>query len=269
MAKHAVLLALCAWVLLPLVWVALHSMKLGPFKYYRHIWPVKFADPLWARYRWLWRDPSLDDPFFRSLTNSAVVTSLTVVSTTVAAVLAGYALTHMRTPGRRIVTVVLVASMFFPTQVTALTGIFQVHYRLGLVDRTWSLFFPYTAMLGAVCVFVMRGVFQTVPKEIVDSATLDGAGPLRTLLGVLLPMVLNGVIVVVILSFTMAWGEYLLAATLMNDRDTRTLAVELGQSGVGPGSAALLIIALMPGLIAFAIAQHWFMRGLQEGALKG
>jgi len=116
---------------------------------------------------------------------------------------------------------------------------------------------------------VMRGVFQTVPREIIDSAKLDGAGALRTLLGVLLPMVVNGVIVVVILSFTMAWGEYLLAATLMNDRDSRTLAVGLGQSGVSPGAAALLVIALLPALIAFGIAQHWFLKGLQDGALRG
>jgi ABC-type glycerol-3-phosphate transport system permease component len=249
--------------------VVLHSVKQGPFRDYHHIWPREFVDPLWARYQWLWRNPSLDDPFFRSLTNSLVVTSLTVVSTTVAPVLAGYALTHLRCPGRRIIIGLLVASMFFPTQVTALTGIFKVQYELGLINKTWSLFFPYTATMVAISVFVMRGVFQTVPREIVDSARLDGASSLRTLLGVLLPMVTNGVIVVVILSFIMAWGEYLLAATLMNDRDTRTLAVELSGGGVGPGSAALLIIAMLPGLIAFVIAQNWFLKGLQDGALRG
>ncbi|CAN5787318.1 carbohydrate ABC transporter permease [soil metagenome] len=268
-AKHLTLLALCVWVLLPLVWVALHSMKDGPFKYYRNIWPVDFADPIWARYQWLWQDPGLDDPFFRSLTNSVMVTSLTVLATTVAAVLAGYALTHMRSPGGRIITYLLVASMFFPTQVTALVGIFKIQYELGLINKTWSLFLPYTAMMAAISVFVMRGVFLTVPRDIVDSAKLDGAGPLRTLLGVLLPMVTNGVIVVVILSFTMAWGEYLLAATLMNDRDSRTLAVGLGQAGVSPGAAALLVIALLPALSAFGFAQHWFLKGLQDGALRG
>ena len=268
-AKHATLLALCAWVLLPLVWVALHSMKRGPFRDYQHIWPREFVDPLWARYQWLWQNPSLDDPFFRSLTNSVVVTSLTVVSSTVGAVLAGYALTHMRTPGRRIISGLLVASMFFPTQVTALVGIFKIQYELGLINKTWSLFLPYTAMMAAISVFVMRGVFLTVPRDIVDSAKLDGAGSLRTLLEVLLPMVTNGVIVVVILSFSMAWGEYLLAATLMNDRDSRTLAVGLGQAGVSPGAAALLVIALLPALSAFGIAQHWFLKGLQDGAMRG
>jgi ABC-type glycerol-3-phosphate transport system permease component len=263
------LIVLCAWVVLPLLWAVLHSMKTQRAAVHRHIWPRDFVDPVWARYQWLWQDPSLENPFFRSLANSVVVTSLTVVSTTVAAVLAGYALTHMRTPGRRIVLGILVASMFFPTQVTALVGTFKVQYELGLINKTWSLFLPYTGMMVAISVFVMRGVFQTVPRDIVDSARMDGAGALRTLLGVLMPMVWNGVIVVLILSFSMAWGEYLLAATLMNDRNTRTLAVQMAQAGVGPGSAALLIIALLPTIVIFGIGQQWFLRGVQEGALRG
>jgi ABC-type glycerol-3-phosphate transport system permease component len=269
-AKHSVLVLLCSWVLAPLVWVVLHSVKAGPFKYFERAWPKEFQDPLWANYRWLWQDATLENPFYRSLSHSAVITLLTVFSTAVAAVLAGYALSHLSTPGSRIILGILVASMFFPTQVTALTGLFKIQYRLGLIDRPWSLFFPYTAMMVAVSVFVMRGVFQAVPKEIVDAARIDGAGSLRTLVGILLPMVRNGIVVVLILSFNLAWGEYLLASTLVNRRDNWTLAVLLGQGvGVAPGSAALLVIAMVPALIAFGIAQHWFLRGLQDGALRG
>ncbi len=267
--KHAALLLLCFWVLAPLVWVVLHSMKAGAFKFYEHVWPVQFEDPLWANYQWLWQDANLENPFYRSLMHSTVITLLTVTATTVAAVLGGYALSHLSTPGKRAILGLLVASLFFPTQVTALTGTFLIQYRLGFLDRPWTLFFPYTSMMVAISVFVMRSVFQAVPREIIDAARIDGASSMRALGGVLLPMVRNGIVVVMILAFNLAWGEYLLAATLVNRRDNWTLAVLLGQGvGVGPGSAALLVIAILPALVIFAIAQHWFMRGLQDGALR-
>ncbi len=261
---------LCTWVLLPLVWAVLHSVKAGRFRDYHHIWPREFNDPLWRNYRMLWRNFSLDNEFYQALSHSVVVTGLTVLATTIAAILAGYALSRLRTPGATVILGLLVASMFFPTQVTALTGIFRIQYRLGLIDETWSLFFPYTAMSVAISVFVMRGVFQMVPNEIVDAARLDGAGSLRLLVGVLLPLVRNGIVVVMILAFNFAWGEYLLGATLTNSRESWTLAVVLGGGvGVGPGSAAMLIISILPGLILFAIAQRWFIRGIQDGVLRG
>ena len=166
------------------------------------------------------------------------------------------------------------ASLFFPTRVTALIGIFNVQNELGLINKTWSLMLPYTALSVAISIFIMRGVFLTVPKELVDSARIDGAGTLRTLLGIVLPLVRNGIVVVIIVNFVSAWGEFLLALTLMNDEDQRTLPVFIGTAsgGVGallwPRMAALYIIAILPALITFAIAQRWYMKGLQEGALK-
>ena len=83
-----------------------------------------------------------------------------------------------------------------------------------------------------------------------------------------MPLVRNGIVVV---NFVAAWGEYLLAFTLMNDQDQRTMPVVIA-SGMGgwywPRLAAVYIMVITPGLIVFAIAQRWYMKGLQEGALK-
>jgi ABC-type glycerol-3-phosphate transport system permease component len=155
-----------------------------------------------------------------------------------------------------------------------LIGIYNIQADLGLINQTWSLMLPYTALSVAISVFIMRGVFQTVPKELLDSARIDGANSLRVLTGIMLPLVRNGIVVVLIVNFVAAWGEYLLALTLMNDANKRTLPVFIANSsgGVGallwPRTAALYIIAILPALITFAIAQRWFMKGLQEGALK-
>ena len=269
--RHAFLMALCLWVLLPLAWVFLLSIKSLPDGTQRYIWPENWVDPIYTHYRFIVQK---QQAAVTNFWNSVLVTALTVVASTITAVLAGYALVHLRTPFRRIITALLVASLFFPTRVTALLGIFNIQDQLGLINVTWSLMLPYTALTVAISVFIMRGVFETVPKELVDSARIDGAGSLRILFGIMLPLVRNGIVVVIIVNFVAAWGEFLLALTLMNDADRRTLPVFIGTSSGGVGAllwprvAALYVIAILPALITFAIAQRWYMKGLQEGALK-
>ena len=269
--RHAFLIVLCLWVLLPLAWVLLLSVKSLPDGTQRYIWPENFADPLYDHYQFVIEKGQAAVIAFK---NSVLVTALTVVASTITAVLAGYALVHLKTPFRAIVTALLVASLFFPTRVTALLGIYNIQANLGLINVTWSLMLPYTALAVAISVFIMRGVFETVPKELVDSARIDGASSLRILGGIMLPLVRNGIVVVIIVNFVAAWGEFLLALTLMNDADNRTLPVFIATSSGGVGAflwpriAALYIIAILPALITFAIAQRWFIKGLQEGALK-
>jgi ABC-type glycerol-3-phosphate transport system permease component len=273
--RHLFLIAMCLWVLLPLAWVLMLSLKTLQDGAHNWIWPRNgFIDPILDNYDFVLNNPRRVGPVWAVFKNSVLVTSLTVVAATITSVLAGYALVHLKTPAQRLLTALLVASLFFPTQVTAIIGIFNIQNRLGFINQTWALMFPYTALSVAISIFIMRGVFQTVPKDLTDSAKIDGANTLRTLLGIVLPLVRNGIVVVIIVNFVAAWGEYLLAATLMNDMDKRTLPVFLAtaQGGVGgllwPRMAALYIIAVIPALITFAIAQRWYMKGLQEGALK-
>jgi ABC-type glycerol-3-phosphate transport system permease component len=266
--RHLVLILFCIIVLFPLVWVLLLSVKTIPEANLAKIVPSTFD---FGHYSYAWNKiPTLRQNY----ANSILVTVATVVLTTVCAVLAGYALVFLRAPGKLIVTALLVASMFFPTRVTAFIGIWQLQRELGLINKAWGLVFPYTALSIAISVFVMRGVFQTVPRDLLDSAKIDGAGALRTLLGIVLPLVRNGIVVVVIINFVTAWGEYLLASRLMNEQAQWTLPVVLASASGGQGAwamprlAAVYIMAITPGLIFFAIAQRWYMKGLQEGALK-
>ena len=269
--RHAFLIVLCLWVLLPLAWVILLSVKSLPDGTQRYIWPHQFVDPIYAHYAFVIERSKDAVVAFK---NSVLVTGLTVIASTITAVLAGYALVHLKTPWRGVVIGLLVASLFFPTRVTALLGIYNIQNRLGLINETWSLMLPYTALSVAISVFIMRGVFESVPKELVDSARLDGANSLRVLGGIMLPLVRNGIVVVIVVNFVAAWGEYLLALTLMNDAGKRTLPVFIVSTSGGIGAslwpriAALYIIAILPALITFGIAQRWFMKGLQEGALK-
>jgi ABC-type glycerol-3-phosphate transport system permease component len=265
--RHAFLLVMCTWVIFPLFFVFTNSLKSKVDSVHNNIWPREFVHPLWVHYEWVWTNFSLDNLFFRLYWNSIFVTGLTVVVGTVSAVLAGYALSHLATPGKSLILGILVASLFLPIQVTSMIGVFQLHWDLGLIDQTWALMLPYIAASTAISIFVMWAVFQMVSKEIPDSARLDGASSLRILGGIMLPMVKNGIVVVVILNFMYAWSEYMLASVLMNDQSHRTLAVSLG--GIGPGASARFLVALIPSVIVLGVGQRWYSKALQEGAFKG
>ena len=260
---------MCLWVIFPIFFVVMNSMKSRVDSVHNNIWPREFVHPFWARYQWVWTDFTLDNIFFRTYWNSLFVTGLTIVFGTVSAVCAGYALSHLATPGKSLILAILVASLFFPIQVTSMMGIFQLHWDLGLIDETWALMLPYIAASTAISILIMRAVFQMVSKEIPDSAKIDGASSLRILAGIMLPMVRNGVFVVFIINFMYAWSEYILASVLMNDQPSRTLAVLLGGGGVGPGASAAFIVALVPSVIVLGVGQRWYSKALQEGALKG
>jgi ABC-type glycerol-3-phosphate transport system permease component len=266
---HGVLLTACAVILFPLVWVVLLSVKSLPDAYTNRIWPHHFD---FGSYH---RALTSIDTLPQNFENSIIVTVATMAITTTIAVLAGYALVHLPTPGKRLVLAIFVASLFVPSRVVGLISIWEIQDRLGLINSTWGLILPYQTLALAVSVFIMRGVFETIPRELAESARVDGAGSFMILRRIMLPLVRNGVIVVVITNFIAAWGEWLLANTLTNDQDRRTLTVVMAAANAGfgqwlwPNMAAMYVIAILPGLLAFAFAQRWYMRGLQEGALKG
>ncbi len=83
-----------------------------------------------------------------------------------------------------------------------------------------------------------------------------------------LPIVRNGIVVVIVVNFIYAWSEYVLASVLMNNWDSRTLAVFMGKSQ-GPGISAMIIVQSIPSIVVLAIGQRWYAKALQEGALKG
>ena len=267
-ARHVVLAAFAVITLFPFLWILLLSVKSLPDANQNEIWPRTFD---FSHYVYSVQSfTTLPQNYL----NSIIVTVGTIVITTVCAVLAGYAMVFLRPPGITLVFALLVASMFFPTRVTAVIAIFEMQKDLGLLNVPAGLIFPYVTLALALSVFIMRGMFLTVSHEIYDAARLDGAGPVRILLGILLPMVKNGIVVVIIVTFGTAWGEYILAKTLNTKDWAQTLPVVLSTGAGGmvawswPRLAAVYIMVVLPGLIAFAIAQRWYVKGLQEGALK-
>ena len=210
-----------------------------------------------------------------NLFNSIYVTAGTVLFTSTFAILAGYALVHLRPRGSGIITAALLVSLYFPVRVVSIISVYEIQNFLGLINVTSGLILPYITLNLAISILVMRSMFQLVPHEMFEAAKMDGAGPWKSLWLVGIPMVRNGLVVVFIVNFVTAWGEFLLCTTLTNDQVARTMPVVLAgaQGGLGqwswPALAAVYVIVVTPGIVAFAFAQKLFFKGLAEGMVKG
>jgi ABC-type glycerol-3-phosphate transport system permease component len=266
--RHAVINFFLLTIILPLAWVLLLSIKSLPDSMTGRLWPRNLD---FTHYAYVF---AKIDTLPVNLFNSIYVTAATVVITVSCAVLAGYALVHLRPRGAALIVGLLIASLYFPTRVVSIITIYGIQDALGLINSTSGLILPYVTLNLAISVLIMRAVFQLVPHELIDAAQIDGAGVWRTLWMVGLPLVRNGLVVVIIVNFVTAWGEYLLCITLTNDQTARTMPVVLAaaQGGMGqwawPRIAAVYVIVVTPGIIAFAFAQRLFFKGLMEGVLK-
>jgi ABC-type glycerol-3-phosphate transport system permease component len=266
--RHAVILFFCAVIILPLLWVLLLSIKSLPDSMRGNLWPRNFDFGHYAYV--LEKIETLPINMF----NSIYVTGFTVLITCICAVLAGYALVHLKFGGKAWIVGMLIASLYFPTRVVSIITIYGIQSELGLINSTTGLILPYVTLSLAVSILIMRSVFQLVPVELFDAAKIDGAGPWKSLWMVGLPLVRNGLVVIIIVNFVTAWGEYLLCSTLTNDQSARTVPVMLAHAAGGLGQwawpriAAVYVIVTAPGLIAFMFAQKLFFKGLMEGGLK-
>jgi ABC-type glycerol-3-phosphate transport system permease component len=265
---HAIIIFFCMIVLVPLMWVILMSVKSLRDAYTGTLWPEQFD---FTHYSYVFKKmPSV----LHNFSNSIIVTLSTVVVTTVIAVLAGYALAHLRLPGAAVVGLILIATLFFPTRLVSIIGVYQLERNLGLINTLPGVILPYISLSLAFSIIIMRGIFLQVSPEMVDAARVDGASSWRTLIQIMLPLAANGIVVVGIVNFVAAWGEFLYAFTLLSDRNMFTFPVVLATTfgGFGewayPRVAAMYIMAIIPGILAFTILQRWYMKGLQEGALK-
>ena len=161
-------------ILLPLAWVLLLSIKSLPDSMTGRLWPRKFD---FTHYGYVF---AKIDTLPINLLNSIWVTSATVVITVSCAVLAGYALVHLRPKGAPFIIALLIASLYFPTRVVSIITIYEIQSFMGLINSTSGLILPYITLNLAVSILIMRAVFQLVPKELMDAAHIDGAGVWRT-----------------------------------------------------------------------------------------
>lgn len=212
---------------------------------------------------------------FHHVLNSLIVSTLTVGGTLFVATLGGYAFGRFRFPGRDALFLLTLAILMVP-YATILIALYVLLGWIGLEDSLLGLSLVLIMFQLPFSIFMMRNSFEVVPKELEESAQVDGCGSVGTLWRIMLPAVRPGLVTVGLFAFLTSWSEFFAPLILLNSTDTftTTLAV-VNMRTASHGSidyAALeagVAFMAVPCLILFAFMQRSYVRGFTSGALKG
>jgi multiple sugar transport system permease protein len=215
------------------------------------------------------------DDIIRNIVNSVIVAVVTSILTAIVATLAGYGFGRFRFRGSSLAFGLILLALMIPFQ-AVLTPLFLEMHSLHMLNSLVGLALFYTAFNLPFGVYVMRNSFLAVPKEIINAARVDGAGPMRALVSVLRPLVLPGVATTALYAFLFSWTEFLGALSLMTNDGLFTLPVALSNVETGTYGAvnyglliAGAVISMVPCIAVYVSLQRYYVRGLVSGALKG
>jgi multiple sugar transport system permease protein len=206
------------------------------------------------------------------LTNSFIVSLLTSLFTVLVAFLAAYGLYRLRIPGGETIAGLVLLSYMIPGTLL-LVPLYQVFAQLQIVNTHMALILVNVAFTAPFCTWLLRGFLQAIPKEIDEAAEVDGAGPLRTMLSVVLPLMAPGLATVAVYAFVYSWTEFVFASQLLISDDLKTLPIGLseimGQYTVDWGLLmAGTFCTMVPAIIPFLFVGKYFIGGLTAGAVK-
>jgi arabinogalactan oligomer / maltooligosaccharide transport system permease protein len=270
---HMLLASLCAATLYPVLWVVkmavspAEAMSLSANPFPERVTSAHFAAVLGttdSAGRWL---------FGRNLFASLAVSTATTVVGMLLAITAAYALSRFKFPGRRSGLRVLLISQMFPATLMIIP-IYAILQKLRLLNSLGGLVLVYSTTSLPFCVWMLKGYFDTIPRDLEEAALMDGATPWQAFTRVVLPLSRPALAVTALFSFMNAWNEFILAATLLNDSSRFTLPVALqrlvGEYRVewGPFAAGALIVSVPVMALFFALQKH-LVGGLTSGGVKG
>jgi ABC-type glycerol-3-phosphate transport system permease component len=247
-------------MLLPALWVVLQSIELPSDQF--NLPPVWFpAHVTFGGYRTLFNTT----PFADNVLNSVLVTGSVVIGAALVSVLAAYAFARLEFRGREIVFTIFLASLTLPTQVLAVPE-FVVVKHLHLLNTQASLIVP--ALIQVLGIFLLRQHFRTIPRELEDAAKMDGAGHLRIIRHVMVPLSWPAISAVMIVTGQYIWNDFFWPNLFINDpnRMTAPLALYYQETALGGGEIGAIFagmsILAVPAVIAFILMQRKLMEGI-------
>ncbi|MFJ5139107.1 sugar ABC transporter permease [Streptomyces sp. NPDC088707] len=264
-ALHVTLITASVIAVFPVLWVLLTSLK--PAKY--AITTDFFKETTLENYTNLLNDT----PFLTWFGNSLLVAGLTTVIGVFISATTGYAVSRFRFPGKRGLMWTLLITQMFPVAVL-IVPIYNIMASMGLLNQPVGLVITYLTIAVPFCAWMMKGFFDTIPREIDESGYVDGLTPFGTFWRLILPLAKPGIAVTAFYSFITAWGEVAYASAFMVGDENLTLAGGLqkfvNQYGAqwGPMAAASVLIAI-PAALVFLFAQRHLVTGMSAGAVKG
>ncbi|MCC7117978.1 MAG: carbohydrate ABC transporter permease [Anaerolineales bacterium] len=216
----------------------------------------------WSNYAEVWN--TID--FLRLIGNTVFYALVTMIGTVISCILVAYGFARFRFPGRDTLFIILIATLFLPGAVTIIPT-YSFWQKLGLVGTWYPLIIPHF-FANAYNVFLFRQYFLTLPRELDESAMMDGAGPLRILWSLIIPQSYPVIIAVVVFHIVFAWNDYFGPLIYLSTaKDNWPISVALstfnGIYGKQPQmiQAGSLMAIVLP-VILFLIAQRFFVQGI-------
>jgi raffinose/stachyose/melibiose transport system permease protein len=223
----------------------------------------------WANYRGAFTNGNLGLYFF----NSIAVTVATIILVILIAAMSSYAMIRMIWKGRKLAMTILMLGLMVPIH-AALLPVFVMMRGLHLINSLWSLILPYTAFSVPMGIMIMSGFLGNIPRELEESACIDGCSIYRIFFNIVLPLLRPAVATISIFTFLQSWNELMFAVTFISRDTAKTLTVGIqSMSGQyltdwGPIGAAL-VVATIPTLIIYLALSKQVQQSFIAGAVKG
>lgn len=261
---HLVLIPLALVMAAPLLWMLVTS--LSTLEETRRFPPGLPSSLQWSNYATAWND----SPLAHWLLNSAVVSVTCVISNLVLCSLAGYAFARLRFPGSTVAFILILATLMVPFQVVMIPTLLIVKY-LHLVDTLPALILPNLATPFGI--YLLRQFFVSLPVELEEAALIDGAGRLRVLRSILLPLMGPPLTTVAILTFLSVWNDFLWPLVVIATPGNMTVQLGLATFQSAhytnwPVLMAATMISQIPVFLLFLLGQRWFVQSIANTGIK-
>jgi arabinogalactan oligomer/maltooligosaccharide transport system permease protein len=279
---HAFLAATVIYTVYPVLWVltiafsgkqslAIADLPADPTKLdrFRAVlpWPTRFAFGNFS-------SVMADQPFARWMLNSAIVAIGATIVGVALSCTAAYAFSRFKFPGRRFGMMSFLVSQMFPGTLTLIPLYIIIVQWLGLGSTLSGLVIVYATTSIPFSVWMLKGYFDTIPKELEEAAVMEGAGPGRIFWSIVLPLAKPAIAITALFSFMTGWNEFIQAATFMDKEEMYTAPVGLRffvggfQQQWGYFAAGSIIVSI-PVVLLFLYLQKYLVSGLTAGSVKG
>jgi multiple sugar transport system permease protein len=267
--KHSILVAGAVVTAFPFFWMVTTSFK--SFAEAQSYPPV-FWPTVWHFDNWVeaWNFPTT--LWARSFANTLFIAAVSTVGTVVTAVLAAYAFARMRFRGRNVLFAVFLLTIFIPNEATLIPNFVLITKYLGWYNSYQAQIVPFLASVFSI--FLLRQFFMSIPQELQDSARMDGAGNVRFLWSIALPLVRPALITVSLLTFLASWNAFLWPLLVTSSPELRPIQVALMPFSSEAGTNYHLLMAgatfvILPTLVVYLIAQRYFIEGVARTGIRG
>jgi multiple sugar transport system permease protein len=261
-------LLVAVFILLPLYWMVASAFKTRSSVNASP--PQYFPSPVSGQG---FSDAFAQNTFARYIINSLIVAVVATVLVLVLGTLAGYAMGRLPMRGRFTLLIMLLMISVFPP-IAVVVPLYVVLRDIGWLNSYQALIIPYTAFYLPFAIWILRNYFLAIPREMEESARIDGASPLRTIWTIILPQAWPGVFTAGIFTFTACWTEFLMALSFNVVNDYRTIPVGIALFGgqfITPYGTlfAASVVAVVPIAVLAFVFRRRVVSGLTAGAVKG